>query len=83
MASIADCLHSGRRICPAHWTADAAGSLRSWTTLYFGTELRLRVYARLFSHLVRLPVSFFEKRNLGDIISRFDSAEAIQRTLSQ
>jgi len=58
------------------------GALRSWTTLYFGTELRLQWYARLFSHLVRLPVSFFEKRNLGDIISRFDGAEAIQRTLS-
>ena len=58
------------------------GALRSWTTLYFGTKLRLQWYARLFSHLVRLPVSFFEKRNLGDVISRFDSAEAIQRTLS-
>jgi len=40
------------------------------------------VVCQAFSHLVRLPVSFFEKRNLGDIISRFDSAEAIQRTLS-
>jgi ATP-binding cassette, subfamily B, bacterial CvaB/MchF/RaxB len=58
------------------------GALRSWTTLCFGTELRLQWYARLFSHLVRLPVSFFEKRTFGDIISRFEGAEAIQRTLS-
>ena len=58
------------------------GALRSWATLYFGTELKLQWYARLFSHLVRLPVSFFEKRYFGDIISRFESAEAIQRTLS-
>jgi ATP-binding cassette, subfamily B, bacterial CvaB/MchF/RaxB len=58
------------------------GALRSWTTLYFGTEVKLQWYARLFSHLVRLPVSFFEKRNLGDVISRFEGAEAIQRTLS-
>jgi ATP-binding cassette, subfamily B, bacterial CvaB/MchF/RaxB len=58
------------------------GGLRSWTTLYFGTSLKLQWYANLFSHLVRLPVSFFEKRYFGDILSRFDGAEAIQRTLT-
>ena len=58
------------------------GALRSWTTLYFGTSLKLQWYANLFSHLVRLPVSFFEKRYFGDILSRFEGAEAIQRTLT-
>ncbi len=58
------------------------GGIRSWTTLYFGTSLKLQWYANIFSHLVRLPVSFFEKRYFGDIMSRFDSAEAIQRTLT-
>jgi ATP-binding cassette subfamily B protein RaxB len=58
------------------------GALRSWTTLYFGASLKLQWYANLFSHLVRLPVSFFEKRYFGDILSRFDGAEAIQRTLT-
>jgi ATP-binding cassette, subfamily B, bacterial CvaB/MchF/RaxB len=58
------------------------GALRSWTTLYFGTALKLQWYANLFAHLVRLPVSFFEKRYFGDIMSRFDGAEAIQRTLT-
>ena len=57
-------------------------ALRSWTTLYFGVSLKLQWYANLFSHLVRLPVSFFEKRYFGDILSRFDGAEAIQRTLT-
>lgn len=58
------------------------GALRSWTTLYFGTALKLQWYANLFSHLVRLPVSFFEKRYFGDIMSRFEGAEVIQRTLT-
>ncbi|HEV2991877.1 MAG TPA: peptidase domain-containing ABC transporter [Candidatus Angelobacter sp.] len=58
------------------------GGIRSWTTLYFGTTLKLQWYANIFSHLVRLPVSFFEKRYFGDIMSRFESAEAIQRTLT-
>lgn len=56
--------------------------LRSWMTLYFGTSLKLQWYANIFSHLVRLPVSFFEKRYFGDILSRFEAAESIQRTLT-
>lgn len=56
--------------------------MRSWATLYFGTSMKLQWYANIFSHLVRLPVSFFEKRYFGDILSRFESAEAIQRTLT-
>ncbi|MBZ5522888.1 MAG: peptidase domain-containing ABC transporter [Acidobacteriia bacterium] len=60
----------------------ALGALRSWTTLYFGTSLKLQWHNNLFSHLVRLPVSFFEKRYFGDIMSRFDGAEVIQRTIT-
>lgn len=56
--------------------------MRSWATLYFGTSMKLQWYANIFSHLVRLPVSFFEKRYFGDILSRFESAESIQRTLT-
>ena len=58
------------------------GGVRSWTTLYFGVSFKLQWYANLFSHLVRLPVSFFEKRYFGDVMSRFEGAEAIQRTLT-
>lgn len=58
------------------------GALRSWTTLYFGTALKIQWYANLFAHMIRLPISFFEKRYFGDIMSRFESAENIQRTLT-
>jgi ATP-binding cassette subfamily B protein RaxB len=58
------------------------GGLRGWTTLYFGTSLKLQWYTNIFSHLLKLPVSFFEKRYFGDILSRFDGAEAVQRTLT-
>ena len=59
-----------------------AGGLRSWTTLYFGTSLKLQWYARIFAHLVRLPVSFFEKRYFGDTMSRFEGVELILRTVT-
>lgn len=55
---------------------------RSWVVMVLGTSLNMQVVTDLFAHLVRLPLSFFEKRHLGDISSRFESLNAIQRTLT-
>src|SRR5688500_1136288 len=57
-------------------------ALRSWVVLYLGTTLNLQWLANVFSHLLRLPVSYFEKRHLGDVVSRFSAVNAIQRTLT-
>ena len=58
------------------------GSLRSWVLMHFGTALNVQWHANTFSHLLSLPVSYFEKRHLGDVISRFRSIDVIQRTLT-
>ncbi|QJR16591.1 peptidase domain-containing ABC transporter [Usitatibacter palustris] len=60
----------------------AVSALRSWVVLYLGTTLNLQWLANVFSHLLRLPVSWFEKRHLGDVVSRFGAVGAIQRTLT-
>ena len=60
----------------------AISALRSWAILYFSTNLNLQWLSRAFSHLLRLPVDFFEKRHLGDIVSRFEAINQIQNTLS-
>jgi ATP-binding cassette subfamily B protein RaxB len=57
-------------------------ALRSWMVLYLGTTLNLQWLANVFSHLLRLPVSYFEKRHLGDVVSRFGAVNTIQRTLT-
>jgi ATP-binding cassette subfamily B protein RaxB len=57
-------------------------ALRSWVVLYLGTTLNLQWLANVFSHLLRLPVSYFERRHLGDVVSRFGAVTAIQRTLT-
>ena len=57
-------------------------ALRSWVVLYLGTTLNLQWLANVFTHLVRLPVSWFERRHLGDVVSRFGSVNSIQRTLT-
>ena len=60
----------------------AVGALRSWVVLYLGTTLNLQWLANVFSHLLRLPVAWFEKRHLGDVVSRFGAVTTIQRTLT-
>jgi ATP-binding cassette subfamily B protein RaxB len=62
------------------WVVDhAITALRSWVVMILGTTLNLQLFSNLFRHLLRLPMSFFEKRHLGDVVSRFDSLEVIQR----
>ena len=60
----------------------AISQLRSWVVLYLSTTLNLQWLANVFSHLLRLPVSYFEKRHLGDVVSRFGAVNYIQRTLT-
>jgi len=57
-------------------------ALRSWVVMVLGTTLNLQIFSNLFRRLLRLPMNFFEKRHLGDVVSRFESLEAIQRTLT-
>jgi ATP-binding cassette subfamily B protein RaxB len=57
-------------------------ALRSWLGVYISTRLNLQLLDTLFARLLRLPLAWFEKRHIGDIVSRFRSVDAIQRTLS-
>jgi ATP-binding cassette, subfamily B, bacterial CvaB/MchF/RaxB len=60
----------------------AIGLARGWTVMYFSTHLNLQWVANVFTHLLRLPVAWFEKRHLGDVVSRFGSISKIQHTLT-
>jgi ATP-binding cassette subfamily B protein RaxB len=60
----------------------AISIIRAWVLMYLGTTLNLRWRADVFSHLLRLPVEYFEKRHLGDVVSRFGSIDLIQRALT-
>ncbi len=55
---------------------------RMWAILRISSLVGMRWRSNAFSHLIRLPIEFFEKRFLGDIASRFGSIDQIQRTLS-
>jgi ATP-binding cassette, subfamily B, bacterial CvaB/MchF/RaxB len=58
------------------------GVVRSWVIMHMATMLNIQWRGNVFSHMLRLPVQYFEKRHLGDIVSRFDSINVIQRTLT-
>jgi ATP-binding cassette subfamily B protein RaxB len=60
----------------------AIGLARSWMVMILGQTLGLQWTGNVFSHLIRLPVAYFEKRHLGDITSRFGAVGAIQGTLT-
>ncbi len=60
----------------------AIGAVRSWVTTVMSTNLNFQWFGNAFAHLMKLPVSYFEKRHLGDIVSRFGSIQTIQRTLT-
>jgi ATP-binding cassette subfamily B protein RaxB len=57
--------------------------LRSHVLLHLSGALNFQMGANLFHHLVRLPLDWFEKRHIGDLVSRFRSTEPIQNLVSQ
>jgi ATP-binding cassette subfamily B protein RaxB len=60
----------------------AVQAVRAWVGVYLSTHINLRLLTTLFNHMLRLPLAWFEKRNIGDIVSKFRSVDAIQRTLT-
>ncbi len=59
-----------------------ASALRDYVILHIGNRLSFQMSTNLFRHLLYLPLSYFERLNLGDIISRFSSLEPIRQTMT-
>jgi ATP-binding cassette subfamily B protein RaxB len=59
------------------------GWLRSLMLVSLGSAMSYQVIVNLYRHLVRLPLPWFEKRHVGDIISRFSSTQPIAQLISQ
>jgi ATP-binding cassette, subfamily B, bacterial CvaB/MchF/RaxB len=61
----------------------ATTALRSHVVLVVQNTLHLEMGARLFHHMIRLPLVYFEKRHIGDLLSRFSSIEPIRALLAE
>jgi ATP-binding cassette subfamily B protein RaxB len=58
-------------------------SLRGWALRIYGQLFTFQVMGNLVRHLLRLPADFFEKRHLGDILSRLGSVGPIQDAITR
>lgn len=61
----------------------AANWLRGLVIVSLNNALTYQVVVNLANHLLRLPITWFEKRHVGDVVSRFNSTQPIGQLLSQ
>ncbi len=48
-------------------------TLRGFIQLHAGQRMSIQLSGNLLKHLLRLPTDFFERRHVGDVLSRFGS----------
>lgn len=60
----------------------AIGMVRAWSGLVMATLINVQWQSGLFTHLLRLPLGYFERRKLGDIQSRFGSLDTLRSTFT-
>ncbi|HJR12880.1 MAG TPA: peptidase domain-containing ABC transporter, partial [Rhodanobacteraceae bacterium] len=60
----------------------AISAVRAWTITWLGAMLNVQWVTNVFAHLLKLPLDWYEKRHVGDVVSRFGSMQTIQQTLT-
>ena len=58
-------------------------ALRGWTLRVFGHLLSFQIVGNLIRHMLRLPAEFFEKRHVGDVLSRMGAVQPIQEAITR
>ena len=58
------------------------GLARSWMLLVVNASVRVQWRSNVVAHMMRLPLAYFQKRHLGDIVSRVGAVDEIQRVLT-
>lgn len=58
-------------------------ALRNWVLRLLGSMFSYQMVGNIVRHLMRLPTGFFEKRHVGDIMSRIESTTALQDALTR
>lgn len=60
----------------------AIAAVRGWVVADIAAAFEAQWSAHLAGHLLRLPLTFFAKRSVGEVLSRFLSVQSVQQTLS-
>ncbi|CAH1521468.1 putative microcin-H47 secretion/processing ATP-binding protein MchF [Vibrio owensii] len=56
--------------------------IRSYLILRISNMMSMQMGVNLLRHLLKLPMDFFEKRHIGDIVSRFGSLSTIRERIT-
>ncbi|MBJ2128635.1 peptidase domain-containing ABC transporter [Alteromonas sp. IB21] len=56
--------------------------VRKLVILSVSSRLQLQMSASVFKHLLSLPLDYFDKRHIGDVVSRFGSLASIREFLT-
>jgi len=57
-------------------------AVRGWWVASLGARMNFQWLGQVFAHLVKLPLDWFEKRHLGQVVSSMGSVGVIQRSLT-
>lgn len=57
-------------------------ALRGFVAMYLGNLMTFQMRSNLLRHLMRLPVDYFEKRHVGDVVTRFGSLGPVQNLIT-
>jgi ATP-binding cassette, subfamily B, bacterial CvaB/MchF/RaxB len=58
-------------------------AVRGWAGVVLSQNVGYQLYAHVIRHLFRLPVTFFVRRQAGDLVSRFDSLGQLAHSLTR
>lgn len=56
--------------------------LREYLLMFLSSVATVQWQSNIFNHLIKLPLSYFEKRHIGDVTSRFRAIDNIRETLT-
>ncbi|MDO6720658.1 peptidase domain-containing ABC transporter [Psychrosphaera sp. 1_MG-2023] len=60
----------------------AVASLRGATVIYLNNSMSKQLAFGLFNRVINLPLGFFEKRFIGDLVSRFSSLHNVRQIIT-
>nr|PMK16695.1 peptidase C39 [Vibrio splendidus] len=63
-------------------TQTLIGLAKEWATITLSVNFNMQWTANVFHHLFRLPIEWFEKRDIGNISAKFAAINVIQNTLT-
>lgn len=58
------------------------GAVRSYIGMYISARFNMQWMSNVMGRLMKLPVEYFERRHLGDIVSRFGAVKSIEHGLT-